>query len=69
MDPDTYFREVLAFLSRIDDASISGLLSRELIIEANRLRLETQLVMGRTRVHGAAEIVAVIYPDLQEDRR
>ena len=75
---DTYFRNVLSFLAQIDEASVSGLLNRDLIVEANKLRLETQYEMGRTRVHGAEFIVhmepslnAIAHtpPDLPEARR
>lgn len=64
-----YHRNVLSFLAQIDDAAVSGLLNRDLIVEANRLRLETQIEMGRTRVHGADSIDAIIFPDITEDRR
>lgn len=75
---DDYFRNVLAFLGRVDDASVSGLLDRDLIVEANRLRLETQVVMGKTRVHGAdyldvmqptLDVIRHTPPDLPETRR
>ncbi|WP_026782639.1 hypothetical protein [Pleomorphomonas koreensis] len=64
---EDYFANVLAFLARIDEASVSGLLDREMIVEANRLRLETQVVMGKTRVHGA-EFVGAMHPALDAIR-